>query len=220
MIPLPPCFPESSIPTESSSLHTREEQAHASEAEWQRFAELTDNELVWNADSVAQQRLHDTEAVQLETRGTTPQTQHTANTSKPKSAQAEFWKTQTTHKFSISAKLRSAGMLAEAEALEDCHSHFTVALCDDCGKTARFPNRCDRFYCPECQPGLAYDRKKQVEWWTNQLQQPKHVVLTVRNQPTLEAGHVDELRNWFTKLRRRKFCKNWTGGFYSMECTN
>jgi hypothetical protein len=64
------------------------------------------------------------------------------------------------------------------------------------------------------------DRKKQIEWWTDTLSQPKHVVLTVKNAHDLTRGHLDQLQKWFGALRRRKFASNWKGGFYSIECTN
>ena len=37
---------------------------------------------------------------------------------------------------------------------------------------------------------------------------------------TMNRGHIDELKKWFTRLRHRKFCRNWRGGFYSVEVTN
>ena len=132
----------------------------------------------------------------------------------------ELWKAATTHKFSVAAKLKEAGMREEAEVLEDCHSRLIYAQCDNCRKVQIFRNRCDRFYCPECQPKLAKRRAASVAWWTIEVGQPKHVVLTVQNVPTLARGHVDELKKWFTRLRHRKFCRNWRGGFYSVEVTN
>jgi uncharacterized Zn finger protein (UPF0148 family) len=107
-----------------------------------------------------------------------------------------------------------------AESLEACHSTFTVAHCNDCGKEQRFPNRCDQMFCPECQPRLASERKKAVEWWTKLITQPKHVVLTVKNTVDFSKGHIQEFKRWFAALRRRKFCRNWRGGFYSLEVTN
>jgi hypothetical protein len=59
-----------------------------------------------------------------------------------------------------------------------------------------------------------------VRWWTEQIQQPKHVVLTIRNVPDLTGDHVDELRKWWNQLRRRKFAKGWRGGFYTIQTTN
>ena len=153
-------------------------------------------------------------AVKLETTGVTRQV--TAG----KLMFGELWKAATTHKFSVAAKLKEAGMREEAEVLEDCHSRLIYGQCDNCHKVQVFRNRCDRFYCPECQPKLSKRRAASVAWWTVEIGQPKHVVLTVQNVPSLTRGHVAELKKWFTRLRHRKFCRNWRGGFYSLEVTN
>jgi hypothetical protein len=146
--------------------------------------------------------------IQLEKRGVTSH------------RQGEFWTAQTAFKFSIAAKLRSYGRRDIADALDDCHSRFIVAQCVGCGATSKFVNRCDRFYCPECQPRLSRKRKESVEWWTRMISQPKHVVLTVANVPDLTKEHVRFLKDSFSRLRRCKFAANWSGGFYSLEVTN
>lgn len=148
-------------------------------------------------------------SLQLETRGVTPQKQ-----------QLSFWASGTIHKNTAAAKLRSIGRVEEATKLEKCHSVYTFAICRGCHKTQKFPNRCDLFYCAECQPRLSTERRKAVEWWTKEIKQPKHVVLTAKNIPNLTKEHVQEFRGWFTRLRRSKFCRNWLGGFYSLELTN
>ena len=153
-------------------------------------------------------------ALKLETTGVTRQV--TAG----KLLFGELWKAATTHKFSVAAKLREAGMREEADSLEDCHSRLIYGQCDSCRAVRVFRNRCDRFYCPECQPKLAKRRAASVAWWTVEVGQPKHVVLTVQNVMTLNRGHVNEVKKWFTRLRHRKFCRNWRGGFYSVEVTN
>jgi hypothetical protein len=134
--------------------------------------------------------------------------------------QQQFWQAQTIHKNTVALRLREGGMVAEALKLEKCHSFYTFAVCHDCGQSRKFPNRCDLFFCPECQPHLSHERQRQVGWWTSQLQQPKHVVLTTTNTQDLRPDHVDEIRAAFGRLRRRKFCRNWKGGFYSVEVTN
>ena len=111
-------------------------------------------------------------------------------------------------------------MRKEAEVLEDCHSRLVYAQCNSCRRVQIFRNRCDRFYCPECQPKLAKRRAASVGWWALEISQPKHVVLTLRNTPDLTPGHVAEIKRMFTRLRHRKFCSNWRGGFYSLEVTN
>jgi len=127
-----------------------------------------------------------------------------------KKRQAELWQRQTVHKNSIAAKLREAGMVEEAQKLENCHSRYVVAICNDCGTVKKFPNRCDQGHCPECQPGLARERVSQVEWWTSSLKQPKHVVLTFRNIPHLTREHLDEARKSLTALRRTAFATKTT----------
>ena len=110
-------------------------------------------------------------------------------------------------------------MEEEAATLESCHSYYTVATCNDCGRVAKFPNRCDLFYCPECNHSLTAHRTAQVSWWVATIKQPKHICLTVKNIQNLTAEHITELRGWFTKLRHRKFARGWKGGFYSIQIT-
>lgn len=111
-------------------------------------------------------------------------------------------------------------MSDEATKLEMCHTYYTICQCAGCLKVSRFPNRCDLSYCPECQPSLAHERRRQVEWWAAEVHQPKHVVVTVRNIPEITREHIDQVQKWWGLLRRRKFCRNWLGGFYSIEITN
>jgi hypothetical protein len=165
-------------------------------------------------------RFDDCAPIQLERRGLTSHAAEPATKSAVPSWQREFWASGTIQKNTIAAKLRAHGRADLADGLEGCHSTWTIALCGDCGKHKRFPNRCDCFYCPECQPRLAAERRKAVEWWTRLICQPKHIVLTVRNVPDLTKGHVQELKRWFGRLRRRAFARNWQGGFYSLEVTN
>jgi hypothetical protein len=165
-------------------------------------------------------RFDDLPSVQLERRGLTSQTAQVADSAAVPLWQVEFWSKQTIHKNAVAAKLREVGDFEHAESLERCHSEWTVAHCGDCGRVKKFPNRCDCFYCAECQPRLAGERKKAVEWWTKLVCQPKHVVLTVQNTAELTKAHVLEFKRWWAKLRRRVFARNWSGGFYSIELTN
>ena len=149
------------------------------------------------------------ESLQLETTGTTSQVEHLPGLSKI-----------TILRHSVAAKLREEGYTVRADELDECHSRWMVAECNGCRKTRKFPNRCDRFYCPECQPRLAKDRKESVEWWVDRIEQPKHMVLTVRNVPILTKSFVKQFKGWFARLRRRAFARNWRGGLYSLEVTN
>ena len=164
--------------------------------------------------------------VQLETTGLSSHFKHLPKTTSFRPApgrtekQQEFWRTQTAHKESISAKLHAAGRGDLAIKLDACHQHDTFAHCNGCGKVRRFTNHCDTFYCPECAPQLSRQRIKQIKWWTETIAQPKHVVLTLRNFPEITPAIVKHAKKCLSRLRRSKFCNNWRGGFYSMEITN
>lgn len=150
-------------------------------------------------------------SVQLETRGTTSQ--------KTKTFQKELWARQTVHKNTIAAKLREFGRVDIADGLELCHTETTWCVCKQCTTAKPFLNRCERFYCPECQPTLSRDRERSVGWWAREMRQPKHVVLTLTNEEELTKEYVKWAKECFSRLRRRKFARNWTGGFYNWEVT-
>lgn len=147
-------------------------------------------------------------SLSVQTRGVTSQ----------KEKQTTF--SQSLHRSIVAMKLRTAGLHEDAEKLDNCHSTWTFQVCNGCSTVKKFANRCDNFFCPECQPGLARARAKAVQWWTIGIAQPKHIVLTVKNVPDLTKAHVKQFKRWWATLRRRKFAKNWTGGFYALEVTN
>lgn len=153
--------------------------------------------------------LESASSLQLEKRGVTSHRQ-------PK----ELWRPELHHKATVAGKLAAAGMVEEAIVVGNCHTRVSVATCTGCHKVKRFLNRCDRFYCPACQPRLANERRGSIEWWTNLVSQPKHVVLTTRNTAELTRHDVQHLRDSFSRLRRMKATSGWRGGFYSIECTN
>lgn len=174
----------------------------------------------WDLNSCPPGRFDEPAPLQLETGGITEGSHTPELTPRASALQVEFWSAHTSHKNSIAAKLRIAGRLDLAEKLEHCHSEYTITVCKDCGRVGRFPNRCDCFFCPECQPRLSNNRKDAIGWWAARCPQPKHVVLTVRNQPIITKEHIDELKHWWKLLRNRRFADNWVGGFYSIEVTN
>lgn len=130
------------------------------------------------------------DSVLFKTRGTTT----TAQELPPLKKQA-LWRLLTAE------RLREDGWTQIAEGLENCHSRWSIAECTGCKKTVKFANRCDRFYCPECQPQLARDRVESIGWWTKTIRQPKHVVLTTKNFPILTKAKVREFQKFLTRLR-------------------
>lgn len=147
--------------------------------------------------------------IQLETTGITSQ-----------KIQAELFQTRLLHKSSVEAKLRTVGCLDIADTLRECHSRQSWAECQGCRKAKTFWNRCENFYCPACQPHLANDRAESIQWWTRQITQPKHVVLTVRNTRELTFAYVRWFKKCLTRLRRSVFADNWLGGTWALEVTN
>lgn len=121
---------------------------------------------------------------------------------------------------SIAAKLRELGRLDLAKPIEHCHTERTHMRCTGCAKVSTFFNRCDLFYCPQCQPRLARERAQGVEFWTKKIAQPKHVVLTLTNTMSITTHHVRHIIKSFARLRRLKFARGWRGGFYRIEVTN
>jgi len=185
-----------------------------------RFTEESPDGLSWDPDSAPFDRLAEPEGVGLEIGGLISQPPDPNSKAAVRFRQAEIWKRGTIYKNTIAAKLREIGRSEQAQKLEDCHSTFTVVQCCGCKKIRRYPNRCDLFYCPECAHHLATERRRQVEWWAERIPQPKHITLTIKNIPDLTEGHVRQFKKFFGQLRRRKFCRNWKGGFYRIEVTN
>lgn len=135
-------------------------------------------------------------------------------------AQALMWEKEVLFRDSILARLRAVGKLQLAGKMSECHTVETWKRCNNCRKATRFFNRCELFFCPICAPRLSRERKESIEWWTKQVNQPKHVVLTVRNTADLTKLYVQFLKDQLGKLRRQKVFRAVRGGFYSVELTN
>lgn len=134
--------------------------------------------------------------------------------------QGALFEQNTIWKDSIAAKLKESGNDDLAEPLRNCHTLQSFARCNGCRAVRTFWNRCDLFYCPTCQTRLTAERRESVEWWTKQVNQPKHVVLTTRNTEVLTFAMVKAFKENLTRLRRSKLARNWHGGMWSLEVTN
>lgn len=120
----------------------------------------------------------------------------------------------------LAAKLESVGHTAIAHKLRECRQHLSVGVCNACGYTQRFYNRCDIFYCPQCSPGLAARRLESLLWFVERMKQPKHIVLTIRNVPRLTTQFLRQAQQSLTRLRRRKLFAGCRSGLWAMEITN
>lgn len=148
--------------------------------------------------------------VQLETRGVTSH----------RLKQGFLFARELIWKESIIAKLDEAHRNELADRVRNCHQEQSIRQCRGCKRHSIFWNRCEVNWCPVCAGRLSRERKSSVEWWTKEIKQPKHVVLTVRNSEVLTREHVQSFKQSFARLRRSKFARHWRGGFYSLEVTN
>lgn len=135
-------------------------------------------------------------------------------------SQSAMWEREIIWKESILARLKGIGKAHLAGKMSECHQIATFKRCTGCRKLSKFYNRCELFFCPVCAPRLSRERKTAIEWWTKQISQPKHLVLTVRNTSDLTREYVQFLKAQLGKFRRSKCFKAVKGGFYSMEVTN
>jgi len=117
-------------------------------------------------------------------------------------------------------KLDTVGRVDLSAQISGCSKEWTIRHCTGCRATTTFLNHCDKFFCPNCQPRLAKLRRQGIEWWTNIIQQPKHVVLTCRNTFQLDRAYIGAVKKAFGQLRRSKFASNWKGGCWTLEVTN
>lgn len=146
----------------------------------------------------------------LGNRGVTPHAQQTTSIRPGNVPGGELWATERHYRDAITARLREAGRPDLAEPLARCHEEPVYARCRGCHKVQVFTKRCDRHYCPLCQPSLTLKRLESVHWWASKLKEPKHVVLTVRNIHDLTPAHITELKQWLGKLRRNVLCRKKT----------
>lgn len=134
--------------------------------------------------------------------------------------QTQFWADREILQRSLVARLNRIGELKLATKMDACHTIETFRQCRGCNSVSHFWNRCDLMLCPQCQPRLARKRQQEIKWWAAQVRAPKHVVLTIANQPILLADHFKTFVKCLARLRRSKLARNWAGGCYTLEVTN
>ncbi|MCZ6688765.1 MAG: protein rep [Planctomycetota bacterium] len=119
--------------------------------------------------------------------------------------------------------LRQAALHDEAVLIATCGFRFHVCSCGTCGNPAILrpatERACSLRICGFCSTKRWKNSFRTFRSIVEDLQQPKHLTLTIGNVAHLTTDVVDDLRNSFTKLRRRKIMWVVRGGFYSLEFT-
>lgn len=134
--------------------------------------------------------------------------------------EAELWEPRLIMKSSLVSKLIECDEIELAGKLDRCHTEKVVQICKSCESVHSYWNHCHNWICPVCAASMATQRRTSIEWWSSQIKQPKHVVLTVRSFPVLSQNKVKWLRECFNKLRRSSLGREWSGGCYSLEATH
>jgi Replication protein len=116
------------------------------------------------------------------------------------------------------ARLGEEGEVDLHRKLSSCGEE-SVIICSGCHGRRDVKVRCRATWCPSCQPGIAAQRKAELQPHVNKMQWPLFVTLTCANTPTAEG--VREVVKAFGRLRRKKI---WTarvvGGIACYEITN
>lgn len=110
---------------------------------------------------------------------------------------------------------REFGTLMKCRTVEN--EHHTV--CERCSAVHVFDYHCNKRFCPCCAWQRSCDRRKVLELCARLLKQPKHMVLTARNDSDLKRM-LKVVLEGIRKIRRRKVFSEVRGGWCSVEVTN
>lgn len=101
-----------------------------------------------------------------------------------------------------------------------CGHDEIFKTCRGCGKWETFSYRCNLKWCPRCQQRLGAIRRNLISLWAKRITQPKHLILTHRNFPTLTRKILRRHTQQLAKMRRAKCFRTVKGGCVSTEITN
>lgn len=91
--------------------------------------------------------------------------------------------------------------------------------CGDCGHSLEHRFRCSQKFCPGCNWSIQRHRAQQLRLWSQSISQPKHCILTRRNELAPNRELFRHTMASFHRLRRQRWFEA-TGGCVSMETTN
>lgn len=136
--------------------------------------------------------------------------------------QRTFWKERLIELTSLQAVLRSHRPLPkEFSTLMRCRTEENnhTAVCENCGFVHVFDYHCNKRFCPACAWQLSCERRTILDNCKHILRDPRHVVLTARNEESL-APMLVRVMTGVRKLRRREIFAEVRGGWCSFEVTN
>jgi len=140
----------------------------------------------------------------------------------------------------IADVLYKSGRLKEANAIRYCGENFVAYVAECCGETFAQPVSCGHRLCPVCMrrrsaklagrlekiiSGAFFKWKEKINGKILEkkgfikMKNPKHIVLTLKNEPRITKFYIKRIRGYFEKLRHRDIFSGCDGGFYSIETT-
>jgi Replication protein len=135
-------------------------------------------------------------------------------------AQRTLWREDDDHKETIRSKLDGLLETNQFFNFARCGREQVFRTCRGCRAVEVFDYRCSLKWCPRCQWFLTERRKKILGLWASRISQPKHLVLTQKNFPTLTRKKIREHTRALSKMRRAKCFNSVKGGCVSVEITH
>jgi hypothetical protein len=132
----------------------------------------------------------------------------------------ELWTSELLWKRQVEDKLEGIASGTQWLNFKRCGREFLFRHCYQCRAVERQPYHCNLKWCPVCNWRITKQRREFLSRAAFELKQPKHVVLTMRNFPTLDRRKVREFTVALARLRRAKVFRDVQGGTYSIEITN
>jgi hypothetical protein len=124
--------------------------------------------------------------------------------------------------FAETIRVKLSGLLESNQFynFSRCGRDNIYRTCEDCGTVEEFSYRCNLKWCPRCQQRLGNIRRNLISLWAKRITQPKHLIVTQKNFPTLTRTIIRRHTIQLAKLRRSKCFRNVKGGCVSTEITN
>lgn len=121
---------------------------------------------------------------------------------------------------SIAAKLSQIGSGRQVENFLKCGEAQIYRTCCGCRESKTFSYRCGLRFCPRCNWRKARERAQILRQWTQEVSQPKHLIVTQRNFEILTRKSLRTFCKNLSRLRRSKLFERVKGGCVSVEITN
>lgn len=133
---------------------------------------------------------------------------------------AESFTPERLWKETILTKIQGLVPWAITDKLNRCGNEEIYVACADCGRFKTCHFTCNLKFCPCCNWKIARSRAQVLRAWTKRIGQPKHIVLTARNEQFITRGSIRKFQKAFAALRRSKLFRTVSGGCVSVEVTN